>query len=127
MTAIISLDDKDGYTLFGKRLSQDRKMVDDIISSFPKVYALPYSASIFSGKGASILPEIVDNLPDEAVVFLETEDIPKAADTLIVYRWGRHYPSDRKYSPADNGWRLMSSDDFEGYSHPKMKKEIYTR
>ena len=127
MIAIITLDDKDGYTLFGKRLSQDRKMVDDIIASFHKVYTLPYSAPLFNGKGASILPEIVDNLPGDAVVFLETEDIPKAADTLIVYRWGRHYPSDRKYTPADNGWHLKSSDDFEGYSHPKMKKEIYTR
>ena len=127
MTAIITLDDKDGYTLFGKRLSQDRKMVDDIIASFHKVYALPYSAPLFNGKGASILPEIVDNLSNEAVVFLETEDIPKAADTLIVYRWGRHYPSDRKYNPTDNGWHLKSSDDFEGYSHPEMKKEIYTR
>lgn len=127
MTVIIALDDKDGYTLFGKRLSRDRKMIDDIASSFQKVYVFLCSANLFEGKNAEVIETIPEELPDNEALFLETNQIPAAADTLIVYRWGKKYPSDTKYNPAKYRWYLKESKDFEGYSHPKMKKEVYKK
>lgn len=127
MTAIIALDDKDGYTLFGKRLSRDRRMIDDIVTSFPKVYTLPGSAELFAGRNVTIAGNAADGIPDDAAIFLENTPVPAAADTLIVYRWGKHYPSNVRYTPAKDRWYIRKTEDFEGYSHPKMKKETYSR
>lgn len=127
MTAIITLDDKNGYTLFGKRLSRDREIIKDIEKDYSRIYASEYSAVLFRDSGIEAVSPIPDPLPGDAVLFLETEPIPEEADTLIVYRWNKKYPSDRKYNPEENGWKRISSTDFSGYSHEKLTKEVYTR
>ena len=96
MTVIIALDDKDGYTLFGKRLSRDREMISDMINSFDKIAVSDYSRELFEN-GRNLIP-LPSQIPDNMVLFLETEDIPEKANTLIVYRWNRHYPSNKKYN-----------------------------
>ena len=126
MTVIITLDDKYGYTLFGKRLSEDIAITNDILSSFPLVYMSEYSAAQFDDKSRIVSP-IPNKLPQDAVLFLETDYIPPEADKLIVYRWNRHYPSDRKYNPAKYFWYIESSVNFPGYSHDKITKEVYTK
>ena len=124
---IITLDDKYGYSLFGKRLSKDRRLIQDMLSSFDRIYTTEYSAHIIGSSGKVICP-IPDDIANDAVLFLEATDIPdEKADQLIVYRWNRHYPSDRKYIPEEHGWKKQSSSDFQGYSHKKITKEIYTR
>ncbi len=126
MTVIITLDDKHGYTLFGKRLSQDLSVAEDIISSFDLVYMSEYSAAQFTDR-SKILTPIPADIPPDAVLFLETEEIPDNADCLIVYRWNRHYPSDRKYNPAKYYWYKKSSVNFPGRSHDRITKEVYTK
>ena len=126
MTVVIALDKKNGYTLFGKRLSQDRIVAKDILSSFPLIYMSVYSASQFDDKSRIVFP-IPDNLPSDAVVFLETEDIPSDAEHLVVYRWDKQYPSDRKYNPAKFFWYKKHSEEFKGYSHEKIVKEFYEK
>ncbi len=126
MTVIITLDDKNGYTFSGKRLSQDRNIAADIVSSFDQVYMSAYSAEQFEDKSGIVTP-IPDVIPQDAVVFLETDDIPDSADCLVVYRWNRLYPSDRKYNPARYSWHRKSSEDFPGYSHERITKEIYKK
>ena len=114
ITAIIALEDKDGLSRCGKRLSKDRVMLSDIKREFSHIFASEYTAALFPEPGyVSPIPPV---LPDDAVLFLE-----------IVYRWNRRYPSDRKYTPADNGWELVSTEDFAGYSHPKITKERYRK
>ena len=125
-TVIITLDDKNGRSLFGKRLSKDRLLIQDIITSYGHIYASPYTAAIFKDKDKITSP-IPADIPADVVLFLETEEIPSVADTLIVYRWNRHYPSDDKYDPEGNGWKITSSSEFPGYSHEKITKEIYKR
>lgn len=125
MTVIIALDDKDGYTLFGKRLSRDREMISDMINSFDKIAVSDYSRELFEN-GGNLIP-LPSQIPDNMVLFLETEDIPEKANTLIVYRWNRHYPSNKRYSPKANGWRKKEESFLTGYSHSKITKEIYTK
>ena len=127
MTVIITLDDKNGYTLFGKRLSRDREIIKDIEKDHSRIYASEYSAVLFRDSEIETVSPVPDPLPDEAILFLETDPVPEEADTLIVYRWNKKYPSDSKYNPEENGWKRISSTDFSGYSHEKLTKEVYIR
>ena len=47
------------------------------------------------------------------------------AGRLVVYRWNRLYPADRRLSLPPAGWRLLSQSDFPGHSHPRITKEVY--
>ena len=125
ITAIIALEDKDGLSRCGKRLSKDRVMLSDIKREFSHIFASEYTAALFTSPGYAL--PIPDPVPADAVLFLELEDIPADADELIIYRWNRRYPSDREFDPAANGWRLISSSDFAGYSHRKITKERYAK
>ena len=124
MTVIITLDAKNGLSLFGKRLSKDRKLNEEILDSFGRIYASPYTAAMFAA-GDAVTSPIPESLPHDAAVFIETDEIPDSADTLIVYRWNRRYPSDRKYVPEEHSWHLISSSDFLGCSHDMITKEVY--
>ena len=53
MTTIITLDDRNGYTLFGKRLSRDREITKDIEKDCSRIYASEYSAVLFRDSGCS--------------------------------------------------------------------------
>ena len=66
----------------------------------------------------------------EDLCFLELQDPAPAlarADRLVVYRWNRHYPSDRKLLLPPEGWTLTSRTEFPGHSHDVITKEIYQR
>ena len=49
------------------------------------------------------------------------------AERLILYRWNRHYPSDRKIALPPEGWTLTGRTEFPGSSHDVITKEIYQR
>ena len=126
MRVIITLDDACGRTLFGKRLSKDRTVNADILERFGFVYVSEYTASLFKGDERAFYP-IPDSVPESATLFLEKEEIQDCVTELVVYRWNRLYPSDSHYDPEKNGWRKISSDDFAGYSHKKITREVYVR
>lgn len=132
LTGIIALDDMDGYSLFGKRLSKDRKMLEDMISLLENgqsLYASQYSLGIFSEELRKYLRcPVPDNFADDGMIFFEAADFSSFnPDRLIVYRWNRHYPSDVKYTPYLHDWKKVSSYDFRGYPHEKITREVYER
>lgn len=126
MTVIIALDNRSGYTRSGKHLSRDRAMLDDL-AEYGTIYASPYTAAILGNHPVNVVTPIPEHIPVNAVLFLETEDIPDTADKLIVYRWDKHYPCDRIYEPSDHGWKLGNTSDFPGYSHEIIIKEEWIK
>ena len=46
---------------------------------------------------------------------------------VIVYRWNRVYPADRflDLPLEDPVWKKTRREEFPGYSHPKITKEVY--
>ena len=66
----------------------------------------------------------------DGLCLLELQD-PKAAlgwaDRLVLYRWGRHYPADRRLDLPPEGWRLEGQTEFPGRSHDMITKEIYVK
>lgn len=64
--------------------------------------------------------------------FCFIEDGPFSLDDvseIIIYRWNRHYPSDRKFDIDLNksGFILYHSEDFVGSSHEKITEEKYKK
>ena len=48
-------------------------------------------------------------------------------EKIIVFWWNRHYPSDRKFDLDLSKWNKVSEEEFAGYSHEKITKEVYEK
>lgn len=130
MRVIITLDKKNGYSFFSKRISSDVEVSKDILKSLPdgeKLYMSSYSKSLFPDEYAERLIISSGPFPADATVFLEVLDVPEEADELVVYRWDKKYLSDKTYNPYEKFRKLVPDEFFEGHSHGKITKERYLR
>jgi len=46
---------------------------------------------------------------------------------VTVYRWNRHYPSDRKLDLDLSAYTLRETTEFAGSSHDMITKEVYVK
>ena len=133
MKLIICLDERCGMAFNGRRQSRDRVLIADLahhVGTSP-LYVTPYSAALL----ADAIPDLhVAEDPQSAATpdawcFLETlaPDPTRLPDTLLIYRWNRHYPADLAFSLPMDGYRLAETSDFIGSSHKKITKEVWTR
>ncbi len=122
-----------------RRQSRDRTVIEDIVrevrSSWDKVLFMgEYSRTLFeTSENTEIKYCITDDFLDiaaDAWCFVEDRalaDYVGQISQLVIYRWNRHYPSDR-YFDIDldkQGFSLIEATEFAGYSHEKITKEIY--
>lgn len=133
MQLIVCLDDRDGMMFGGRRQSKDRVLRERVLEMARgrRLLMSEYSAKQFSDCDAIT----VDNAyrrraRKDDVCFAEDGEISLDGVTeLVIYRWNRHYPSDKKfpYDPEACGFRKVQTVDFAGNSHEKITEEIYTR
>ena len=134
MTAIVCIEDRGGILFLKRRVSRDREVYRDIAESYKKVYMTSYSLPLF---GDVEIDAVVRQAPIAEgecgdVCLIESGEI---ADNLhkiarlIIYRWNRTYPFDVSigFDPEASGFRLVSTDEFVGYSHEKIIKNIYEK
>ena len=128
MTIILCLDDKNGLSFNNRRQNRDRIVIEDIIQN-NNVYILEHSACLFAEHSVNKVNNVSD-LPNDAVYFHEITDpknIIDQFDTVIIYRWNRHYPSDVKFEFTMNNYKKIHEEEFVGFSHDKITKEVYTK
>jgi hypothetical protein len=136
MKIIVCLDDYGGMLFNFRRQSRDRVLIDDIISNLgsDKLCIFKYSEILFSAYEGKY--EIVDDLSEltdeDCVCFIENVAINPYLDRIsevTVYNWNRVYPRDFVFDIdlEKEGFSLMSSYEFEGYSHENIRKEVYKR
>ena len=133
MRLIVCLDDRDGMTFLGRRQSQDALLRQDMLAYVDghELWMNSYSAAQFGNDCNISVSEqpgehaeggycFVENLPASA--FLPAEE-------LVIYRWNRHYPSDKKFPLAQalEGMQLVSTVEFAGSSHETITREVYKR
>ena len=133
MRLIVCLDDRDGMTFLGRRQSQDALLRQDMLAYVDGqgLWMNSYSAAQFGDDCNISVSEqpgehgeggycFVENLPASA--FLPAEE-------LVIYRWNRHYPSDKKFPLAQalEGMQLVSTVEFAGSSHESITREVYKR
>ena len=126
MKVFVCIDDKNGMMFNKRRQSKDRVLVEKIkeIANGEQIFASEYSKNI--------LPEAIlcENFEEvSGFVFVENpEDLFESKiETLYVFKWNRHYPSDRKFNLNLNNFELVSTEDFAGYSHENITLEVYER
>ena len=130
----VCVDEFGGMLFNGRRQSRDRVLISDLLdfAGDKKIIINDFSLSLFKDYLDRIIlsPSPLNEAGENAVCFIENlplADYKDKIETLVIYRWNREYPSDKKLdvSPEALGLKLISSSDFVGSSHKKITKEIY--
>lgn len=136
MNIFVCLDEKGGMTFNKRRQSADRIIRQDMLQTIgeQKLYMNGYTAKQFTEESSSIIEcenclEVAEN---DAFVFVEdlpVSDYVSTIKKIIVYRWQRAYPADTFFAidVTSSDWVLSATEEFEGYSHECIGKEIYVK
>ena len=135
MKIIVCLDDYGGMLFNHRRQSRDRVLIADVMQDMAdkKICILAYSELLFADyEGRYTVVEDFSDLPDDSVCFVENVDVKPFMDSIsavTVYNWNRVYPRDFVFdiNLEKEGFSLVSSCEFEGYSHENIRKEVYKR
>ena len=126
MKVFVCIDDKNGMMFNKRRQSKDRVLIEKIkeIANGEQIFASEYSAKILPD---ATLCENFESI--EGFAFVENpEDLfENQIKVLYIFKWNRHYPSDRKFNMNLTNFELVSTEDFVGYSHENITLEIYER
>lgn len=135
MTVFACVDKNNGIMFNHRRQSQDREVrrrIEEEAAS-GRLYMSPYSARQWK-----------DSLPQNAVVdenflakagaddfcFVEDKDLVPFEDKicrLVLFRWDRVYPKDTSLPVQLSEWNLDAAEEFDGYSHPGITREVFVR
>ncbi len=134
MTVALCICDRFGMLFNGRRQSRDRNQLADLaaIANGKTVYITPFSEKLFIGFEGNFAVSENPLCENDGIAFIENmhlSEYKNEIDTLIIYRWNERYPADFSIdiSPEDIGLKLSSSEDFAGYSHEKITREIWRR
>jgi hypothetical protein len=135
ITVAITVDDRMGIAFNKRRQSRDRLLIADLCENTDGViYVSPYSAPLFEeySERVAVLDSPLADCPIDSTCFVEMTELGeyvKDISALTVYRWNRHYPSDKKLDIdiSSCGFTLSQSYEFVGKSHDKITKEIYKK
>ncbi len=129
----ITLDDRLGIAFNKRRQSSDSRLIDDLIRlSGGKLATTAYSLPLFEGKASPQLLDDPFSTDTAGLIFLELTELDDRLDLIdeiVIYRWNRHYPSDKKIKIdfEKNGFLTTDVYEFEGSSHEKITREILKR
>lgn len=131
MHLIVCVEEKDGISFCGRRLSSDRTVTNHIaeITSGRKLWMHPYSAKLFGEREVFVQEDFLQKAAAGDYCFVENVPVPKNLDELesvVLYHWNRSYPSTLKF-PREilESKELISTEEFAGYSHDKITMERY--
>lgn len=134
MILVLCTDDQGGVLFNRRRQSQDRLLREDLLR---EVDGRPLWMNGYSAGQFSPVPENVRVAEDffaqagrgEFCFFEDADPLPWAerAEEIILYRWNRRYPADRRVSLPPEGWRPERTEEFPGSSHDLITKEVYRR
>lgn len=133
MKLIVCLDDRDGMLFAGRRQSRDKAVYERMLelAAQSKLWMNAYSARLFSvgQENICINENFLELANGDDCCFVENTDVTSClprVQTLIVFRWNRHYPAD-VYFPGLQCWKKASAEDFPGNSHDRITMEVYKR
>lgn len=132
MHLILCIDERDGLSFCGRRLSRDSRVIDHMLSLTEghTLWVHPYSAKLFSqgevkadelflskaGQGDYCFAEITPLLHP-------TQDL----ESVTLYHWNRAYPATEKFDrKLLQSFRLTLREEFPGNSHETITMERYS-
>jgi hypothetical protein len=132
MKVIVCIDDNGGMLFNKRRQSRDRKVMEDISLMTDKIWIHPFSEKLLT-EGEMKFDYVVDEAfleqaKEGEYCFVENMALLPVADRieeLVIYHWNRKYPADFKLDLPYKKWKKQSKEEFAGFSHEKITKEIY--
>ena len=130
MHLVVCVDDRMGMCFAGRRQSMDRLLREDLLAltQGAAIWMAPYSAGQFEASPENL--QMAEDFTEKAgageYCFCELQ-LPRGnIESIILYRWNRHYPADFVF-PAE--WlqcrSLKETKEFAGSSHEKITREVY--
>lgn len=133
MIIICCVDEKNGMSFYGKRITMDRIMREDLRALFPALSMDAYAYAMFAQDDADYIYEVCEDFTACSYpLFLETTPPSLYLDQIeqvVLYQWHRRYVSDVKMDIDlhDPMWELQDLKVLEGSSHEKITRAIYQR
>lgn len=136
MKIILALDDDNGMMFNKRRQSQDiavREKIAEIIGE-NKLWMNSYSRKQFREMEMNFCVDEDFLLKAEQgdYCFVENTEILAVAEQIeefMIFKWNRRYPGDFKLDlfPQDMGFTCVESEEFPGYSHEKITREVWRK
>ena len=137
MKVVVCLDDRLGMTFNGRRQSRDRLLCEDVLNDVRnnggRLCISEYSRILFEeSEIVAVGDDFLEVAGEGDTCFVENRELlpyVNKIQSLVIYRWNRHYPSDKTLDidPEREGFRLICTSELIGSSHEKITKEIYER
>ena len=137
MILIQCVDNRNGTFFNRRRQSQDRLLRSRILSELHgrRLWMNAYSLRQFQKElplevRLSVDEDFLTKAGTGEVCFVEGLPLLPWLDRIeqvILYRWNRDYPADTYLDLALDAppWSLAAREDFPGFSHPMLTKEVY--
>ena len=132
MHLILCVDNRDGLSFCGRRLSQDRAVCAHILglTADAVLWMSAYSQPLFPGADVRVDADFQRKAGPGEYCFLETTPLLDTYDNLesvVLYHWNRDYPATVKFprkllAPM----HLVYTEEFPGNSHNTITMERYT-
>ncbi|MBR5314808.1 MAG: ribonuclease Z [Clostridia bacterium] len=131
MTVFICVDDNFGLTFNNRRQSRDSVVIEKIreITGENRLFIRPFSEKMIN-EGVVVSENMLDECKEGDFCFVEDVDIAPYAEkisTLVLFKWNRSYPSDRKLTLDFANRQLKETFDFVGSSHEKITYEVWVK
>ncbi len=133
MHLIVCLDDRNGMAFAGRRQSMDRLLRARMLQTVgnKKLWMNSYSARQFETHADTVCVDesFLEKAGLNDYCFVETDDLTdylKKIRNVIIYRWGRVYPSDISFPIQILSDRRKAGETvFSGSSHEQITEEVY--
>ena len=137
MICVVCVDDKMGMLFNHRRQSQDRALRARLLTlcAHSRLWMNAYSLRQFQKElplevRLSVDEDFLTKAGIGEVCFVEGLPLLPWLDRIeqvILYRWNRDYPADTYLDLALDAppWSLAAREDFPGFSHPMLTKEVY--
>lgn len=133
MHLILCVDDRDGVSFFGRRLSRDRELCDHILrlTDGSHLWMSSYSAKLFPDNVVCVDTDFQHKADPGEYCFWETAPFPETNEDLesvILYHWNRIYPSTVRFPrKLLDSMHLENTEEFTGSSHERITMERFVR
>lgn len=130
MHLIICIDDRNGMGFLGRRQSKDRLLRADMLelTAGAPLWMAPYSAKQFeeAAENIRVAEDFLSRAEAGQYCFCELALPEENIESIVVYRWNRHYPSDFVFPVSLlESRRLLERKEFSGSSHETITREVY--
>lgn len=131
MHLIVCIEDRDGVSFGGRRISSDRTLTEYIqnLAVDSTLWMNAYSAKLFPADSVCVDEAFLYKAQAGEYCFAETtplEDLPNL-ESVTLCRWNRKYPFTQIFPRSLlTNMHMVYTEDFPGNSHDKITIERYT-